>query len=290
MLRGFAIGGLGLLTLLLLAYLGLCWQRPPRTPLVRQIFQGVIYAREILTTPRPVVIHVVTLDLKVPGLKVLVTPGDPAQGGEVLAQTTTEFLQRYGLQLAINGGYFRPFYSHTPLDYYPHSGDPVRVIGLAMSNGIPYAEPGTKEPVLCIRSDNRAEIRRVYCSPETVQALSGNFMLLERGVPIAPRDHYVEPRTFACVDITGYVLHLFLVDGRQPFYSEGLKLSELSELARGKGCDMAMNLDGGGSTTLVVAEISGPRLLNAPIHTRIPLRQRAVANHLGIYAQPVPGI
>jgi hypothetical protein len=29
------------------------------------------------------------------------------------------------------------------------------------------------------------------------------------------------------------------------------------------------------------------KALNAPIHTRIPMRQRPVANHLGVYALPV---
>lgn len=46
-----------------------------------------------------------------------------------------------------------------------------------------------------------------------------------------------------------------------------------------------MNLDGGGSTTLVMEGDNGqPVLLNSPIDSRIPGRERAVANHLGIFA------
>jgi hypothetical protein len=52
------------------------------------------------------------------------------------------------------------------------------------------------------------------------------------------------------------------------------------------GAYKALNLDGGGSTTLVVADSGGTRSLNSPIHTRIPMRQRPVANHLGFYARP----
>ncbi|MBD2020680.1 phosphodiester glycosidase family protein, partial [Leptolyngbya sp. FACHB-36] len=52
------------------------------------------------------------------------------------------------------------------------------------------------------------------------------------------------------------------------------------------GADKAVNLDGGGSTTIVVSSPTGPYALNAPIHTKIPLRERPVANHLGFYAAP----
>ena len=77
---------------------------------------------------------------------------------------------------------------------------------------------------------------------------------------------------------------LMIVDGRQPNYSEGITLSELAELMREFGAYHALNLDGGGSSTLVVAGVDGqPRVLNSPIHTRIPGRERPVATHLGVY-------
>ncbi|EDN65373.1 conserved hypothetical protein [Beggiatoa sp. PS] len=50
------------------------------------------------------------------------------------------------------------------------------------------------------------------------------------------------------------------------------------------GADMALNLDGGGSSTLVMAEPTGkPVLLNMPIHGRIQGKERLIGNHLGIY-------
>lgn len=76
-----------------------------------------------------------------------------------------------------------------------------------------------------------------------------------------------------------------VVDGRQPNYSEGVTLEELALLLREYGAHDAMNLDGGGSTTLVMEGDNGqPVLLNSPIDSRIPGRERAVANHLGIFA------
>jgi hypothetical protein len=47
-------------------------------------------------------------------------------------------------------------------------------------------------------------------------------------------------------------LILLVVDGRQKTHSMGMSLSELAIAMRDLGCDNALNLDGGGSTTLVV--------------------------------------
>jgi exopolysaccharide biosynthesis protein len=76
-----------------------------------------------------------------------------------------------------------------------------------------------------------------------------------------------------------------VVDGRQAGYSEGATLVELGELLLEKGAFFAMNLDGGGSSTMVMAQKNGKaHLLNSPIDVHIPGRERAVGNHLGIYA------
>lgn len=68
----------------------------------------------------------------------------------------------------------------------------------------------------------------------------------------------VHPRTAAC--ITGDDdLILLLVDGRQ-FISRGVDLTELASILIDLGCEEALNLDGGGSSALVV----NGTLLNRP--------------------------
>lgn len=59
------------------------------------------------------------------------------------------------------------------------------------------------------------------------------------------------PRTLIGVDAEGDVW-LVVVDGRQPGHSVGMSLPELTELARRIGLVDALNLDGGGSSTMVV--------------------------------------
>ena len=81
----------------------------------------------------------------------------------------------------------------------------------------------------------------------------------------------------------GLTLWLFVVDGRQANFSLGVTLFELAELMTQYDVDHGITLDGGGSSTLVARNETGEvKLLNAPYHTRFPMRERPVANHLGI--------
>ena len=60
------------------------------------------------------------------------------------------------------------------------------------------------------------------------------------------------PRTMLGIDRAGFVW-LVTVDGRQPDASNGMTLPELQRFARRLGLTDALNLDGGGSTTMVIA-------------------------------------
>ncbi|WP_027929623.1 phosphodiester glycosidase family protein [Amycolatopsis thermoflava] len=61
-----------------------------------------------------------------------------------------------------------------------------------------------------------------------------------------------QPRTMAGIDARGRLL-LVTVDGRQPGVSEGVTLVEGARLMRSLGAVDALNLDGGGSSAMVVA-------------------------------------
>ena len=94
----------------------------------------------------------------------------------------------------------------------------------------------------------------------------------------------LDPRTAIGINRNGRYLYLIVVDGRQPFYSEGATFSELAHLLIDEGVFMGMSLDGGGSSTMVIAEDGGnPVILNSPIDNYIPGRERPVGTHLGIY-------
>ena len=110
-------------------------------------------------------------------------------------------------------------------------------------------------------------------------------MLVVKG-EVAPDldDVGLDPRTALGINRNGRYLYIVVVDGRQPFYSDGASFADLAELLRKQGAFIAMSLDGGGSSTLVVEGQDGlPKILNSPIDNYIPGRERPVGNHLGIY-------
>ncbi|MBD2042711.1 phosphodiester glycosidase family protein [Microcoleus sp. FACHB-672] len=288
--------GIGLLLLPLLLYARQHLLRPVRTNLEMTLFQGITYKRQARNTPRPYMLHIVSIDLTASGIGVLVTPGNSQAGDntldaskEIQARTTSEFVSEFKLQLAINAGYFFPFREHTPWDFYPRSGERVNVVGQAIANGSTYSGVQSGRPVLCFNSGNRAQIfDSGQCPTETVHAVAGSHIVLKRGVlslsPESSRQDKPYSRVAVAIDRQGQKLWLIVIDGKQPLYSEGVTLGELSEIAQELGAFEALNLDGGGSATLVVANDSGVKVLNAPIHTKVPMRQRPVANHLGFFA------
>jgi exopolysaccharide biosynthesis protein len=86
------------------------------------------------------------------------------------------------------------------------------------------------------------------------------------------------PRTIVGADRAGDVW-LVTVDGRQPGYSVGMTLAELRQLAVDLGLVDALNLDGGGSTTMVV----GDEVVNRPSD---PVGPRSVSDVLLVLPRP----
>lgn len=253
-----------------------------------EIFEGISYIREVRNTPRELVIHIVTINLKINGLEFLVTPGKPDQEYPLKARTTAQFLDEFNLNLAVNGDGFTPWKSNGPLDYYPHRGDPVTPTGLASSRGVLYSQNKNNQPVLYISQNNKAQfnspIGKIY------NAISGNTMLVKGGklaaeiLNASTNDASLpNPRTSIGLDQHGKKLIIVVVDGRQPGYSLGVTLTELAMLLQEFGAYNAMNLDGGGSSTLVITNKNGDiTLMNSPIDNNIPGHERPIANHLGV--------
>jgi exopolysaccharide biosynthesis protein len=110
-------------------------------------------------------------------------------------------------------------------------------------------------------------------------------MLLQGGEVISDLDETeIDPRTAVGTNRNGRFVFLVVVDGRQPFYSEGATFTELAELLQELGAFYAMSLDGGGSSTMVIEGEDGkPIIINSPIDSYIPMRERPVANHFGVF-------
>ncbi|QZY29753.1 phosphodiester glycosidase family protein [Nocardioides coralli] len=113
-------------------------------------------------------------------------------------------------------------------------------------------------------------------------AIGGEAVLLRGGRLQVSDDRILHPRTAVGVDHhTGKVL-LLAVDGRQR-HSRGATLVELARILKKKGADVALNLDGGGSTTIAGLRRNGRlRALNRPSDGA----QRPVPDALVVQVRP----
>ncbi|TDV53899.1 phosphodiester glycosidase family protein [Actinophytocola oryzae] len=90
------------------------------------------------------------------------------------------------------------------------------------------------------------------------------------------------PRTALGFSRDGRRMFLLSADGRQPAFAEGLGLDELADMMVELGAYTAVNLDGGGSTTILAREPGGStaQLENRPSDGG----ERNVPNGLGLFA------
>jgi len=247
------------------------------------LFDGITYTRVVRTSPHPMVIHIVTVDLRTKGISLMVTPGDPSRELPSDARTTSQFLDEFGVQLAINGDGFTPW-SDNPFSPYPQSGDPVIPLGLSISDGITYSEPQDTLPTFYLSPNGKASINEPTGNIE--YAISGQHLLIQNGKIIEGLDGDAQPRTALGLNRSSKILTLVVVDGRQPGYSEGATLTELANILLENNVHDGINMDGGGSSTLVIEGENGePVILNSPIDNNVPGNERPVANHLGIFAR-----
>ncbi len=271
-------------------------RRPARTDVVRTLAPGVTYSRKALSNPRPIQMHIIQMDLTQPGLKSTVTASDtdPANQSDELettARTATEFLKSSGANLAINASFFYPFRENHPLDYYPHSGDRVNTVGQTIHNGKPYSPHEATRSPLCLNPIGSNPLAQILpdqpCPKDTQTAVSGNEVILMDGKPTDDKGAEDRKNPYARVavgtDRSGKTLWIVVIDGKQVGYSMGMTLDELARVFQDLGADRALNLDGGGSSTIALQTAQGIELLNAPIHTHLPMTERPVANHLGFY-------
>ena len=261
--------------------------RPAPIPTKETLYEGVTYQRVVRYCPNAMIAHIIKIDTKAKGIQFLITPADSKSETPLNARTTSQFLDEFGLQIAINGDGFTPWWSRGPADYYPHAGDPVAPLGFTASNGDDYwkgveLDEGER-PTLYISRRNAFSFND---KPNRVHnAISGDRMIVLQGQPVAGlNDSELNPRTAIGLNRNGRYVYLIVVDGRQPFYSAGITFADLAQLLIDHDVYVAMSLDGGGSSTIVMEGENGePVILNSPIDNYIPGRERPVANHIGVY-------
>jgi hypothetical protein len=115
---------------------------------------------------------------------------------------------------------------------------------------------------------------------ELYNALSGNARLLRDGVVLPGKGGDTTYPQAAVGHTADHRLILFVSDGRQPGFSEGMTYEEVAVVLKEFGAVDAIAFDGGGSATMVMADGKDgePRVLNRPSDGQ----ERAVGNNLGV--------
>lgn len=198
--------------------------------------------------------------------------------------TTGAYAKRYSTQVAINGDSF------AVAGYVPN--------GLAIGDGVQWSNTSDnpQSAVLHYRRVGDGTHERTYVEivpPEvqinsigdlpmgTLGAVSGRPLLVRNGVVETGFDgndpetipYQSAPRSAVGVTADGNTLLLVTVDGWQAG-SIGMTAPEVASFLAARGASMAMMLDGGGASTLVMDGV----LANMPSDGV----QRPVANHLAI--------
>jgi len=247
-------------------------------PTWRPVFQGVDYAEASREAP-PVAVYAVRVDLKCPGIEFLATPSNGERPLDTDGQKTRAFLEEHGLQVAVNASPYGPVEDI--------EGSPRDINGLNVSRGEVSSPADASHAALLIGRDNRVWFDTTPIEiAEAYNAIGGFGMLLKDGKNVGTRDKR-HPRTAAGTSEDGRYLYFVVIDGRQPNHSIGTTTAETAAWIQAFGTHDAINLDGGGSSTLVIEEGGKGKVMNRPIHNLIPGNERVNGNNLGLKALPI---
>jgi exopolysaccharide biosynthesis protein len=278
------------------------------TQVITEPFLGVQLIHQTETSPRPLNIYVAEIDLSAPGLRFQVTPVGPdprpidtntgysGQPMETIRQTTRQYVDSLGAQIGINADFY---------DWQTINGvNWANNRGLAASNGTAYSPwEGSQDPdfrdALNILQNNQAQfVKRALSLPTGYETLptttlyntmTGSNRILQNNVNVAPTScaHCaIDPQTAVGLTANNAKLILMVVDGRQTGFSEGLNLVEMADWMKNYfGATNAVNLDGGGSATMVMNlynDAFAGQVLNSPSDGS----ERSVGTNLAVFALP----
>jgi hypothetical protein len=263
-------------------------------PATQPVPSPIEYRHEVREEPR-LHLHVVTIDLTDPRVRLAVYPcgGDPDGAGgpwQMTLGTVRETARRQDLDVAVNGNFFAPRgainVGGRRVPYF--GGNWARAIGWLVSDGqVIASDPAAAS--LVVGADGRVRIGHFARLPADARHVVSGSQQLVTGGELTARGDVRAPRTAAGVSADGTKLVLLVVDGRLLSHSVGMSERELGREMLRLGCADALNLDGGGSSTLVMRDATDPAKLavvNRPSDGHdlgVPLSiERCVACVLGV--------
>ena len=214
---------------------------------------------ELRTTPRLLKIYYLKINLQDPDLHLITMPGDDPDGdgpAESALTAPTNLFNKYQAIAAINANAFAglPGTEKDTGGWYQNR--PVDIQGMVVSNGKIISPLQTGRTAFWLDRNRRPHIGDPNPNDSVWQAVSdwsGQLIVNNQIIP-NPGTKTLHPRTALGFDDSGNWLLFIIVDGRQPGYSEGVSLYELASIFREQGCTQSLNLDGGGSSIMLIKQ------------------------------------
>ena len=228
-------------------------------------------------------VNCLRIDLR-SGVELYTTPHSGSN--ETITRKTGDFLLDNDLQVAINAHFFSPFDSFgTSYETNP--------IGALVSQGsvVSPSSSGYEELLITQRNTPWYDTTPSNNHESAWTGVAGNTMLLINGTLQHSAGGDVHPRTAVGTSADGRYLFMMTIDGRQSA-SDGATYRETGEWLARFGAYNGLNLDGGGSTTMVMDDGQGDYdLLNVPVGNWLgwPGTERWVGSSFGVWAAPDQG-
>ena len=228
---------------------------------------------ETQASPRPLRFHFLRIDLQDPRIEPCVIIADDPDGAgpaEACLTSPLELAGRvHGLLAAVNANVFNHLASTKPEERRRgwFTGKPVDIEGLAAADGVIRSPPQNNRASLWFDAGNQPHLGAPTANDQIRQGVADWLeRLVANGEIVAKDTPDLHPRTLAGFDKTRRWMFLAVVDGRQPKVSEGMTLREAAELMKSRGCFDAVNLDGGGSSIMLLrnAKKAGFAVINHP--------------------------
>lgn len=200
---------------------------------------------------------------------------------ETLRETAVDFLRENDMLAAVNANFYSPFNATTRT-----TRGPSNVIGLAISDGVLVSAPDGTSSSFIVNSNGVKSIREIHDEDPLDgirTAVAGRPIILKDGEIVKQNDESVHPRTAVGISKDNRYVYFMTIDGRQ-VQSIGATLENEAKWLKKAGAWDGLNLDGGGSTTMVIRTPEGEtKVLNSPIgNANIKGYLRNNANHIGV--------
>ncbi len=244
------------------------------TPEWFQLEEG-LYWFSFRDVENPLAIYVLRVDLSL-GIwePVFTSPGD-SSGWEMAGIRTSRFLQDEGCTAAVNGSPFEPYRY-----FFPGRGQ--NLSGLYLWQGRLISSAIDELDAFVIGTDGIPVIKSQEEYPFPAEYILGGFQRILKDGEFLSGSSEKEPRTALGISQDNRYLYMFVADGRRHNFSLGLTIDETALWLKRLGAWNAINMDGGGSSTMVLADDEGGALLvNRPVNRR-GVGERIVASHFGI--------